>query len=283
MESFLDLACAQARERVAEARGLVGDPALRERALATPAPPSLAAALAGPGTAVIAELKRASPSAGHLAWLPDPLARARAYLDGGAAAVSVLTEPAHFHGTLADLAVVAAGTDAPTIRKDFLVDAYQVWEARASGAAAVLLIVAALDDVALASLLAEVGQAGLEALVEVHDVAEAERAGAALAAAPPATRPVVGVNARDLATLEVDPARFAACVEALPEGALAVAESGVAAPADLARVAAAGADAALVGTQVVTAVDPAAEVRSLVAAGRGERGHDPGRATLERP
>lgn len=266
MSDFLEQACVQARARVAEAARLVALETLR----AAPAtvPPSLAAALARPGTAVIAEVKRASPSRGHLAWVPDAAAQAAAYARGGAAAVSVLTEPAHFRGSLADLVVAAAATDAPVIRKDFVVDAYQVWEARQAGAAALLLIVAALDDETLAGLLAESDAAGLDALVEVHDPAEAERARAAYAASATGRVPIVGVNARDLRTLRVDPGRFAACVESLPAGALAVAESGVAGPDDVRLAAAAGADAVLVGEHVVTAADPAAAVRALVEAGR---------------
>jgi indole-3-glycerol phosphate synthase len=262
---FLQRACAEARERVAEAARLVPLQALRE--VAVPPHPSLHDALAAPGVSLIAEVKRASPSKGHLAWIPDPAAHAGAYERGGAAAISVLTEPAHFHGTLADLAAVTGTTGIPAIRKDFLVDPYQIWEARRAGASAVLLIVAALDDDALAGLLGECARAGLDALVEVHDPVEAERAGTAYAAIDGAPPPVVGVNARDLATLQVDPGRFAACVDALPDGALAVAESGVSGPADVARARDAGADAVLVGEHLVRSTDPEAAVRRLVDAG----------------
>jgi indole-3-glycerol phosphate synthase len=266
MTGFLAQACAEARERVDEAARLVPLEVLR--AAEVPPPPSLHAALSSPGLSVIAEIKRASPSRGHLAWVPDPAAHAAAYERGGASAVSVLTEPAHFRGTIADLGAVAGVVGVPTIRKDFVVDRYQVWEARRAGAAGVLLIVAALDDGALAALLAEVSVAGLDALVEVHDVAEAERAGAAFASAGrDAPAPIVGVNARDLATLTVDPGRFAACVQALPPAAVAVAESGVSGPEDVRGAAAAGADAVLVGEHVVTSADPEATVRDLVAAG----------------
>jgi indole-3-glycerol phosphate synthase len=270
VSTFLPRACAEARDRVTEAARLVPLGALQQ----APAPPPrpLAPALGGPGVAVIAEIKRASPSKGHLAWVPDPVPRARAYTAGGAAAVSVLTEPAHFRGTLADLTAVAAGVDVPVLRKDFVVDPYQVWEARAAGASALLLIVAALDDDALAGLLAETAAAGLDALVEVHDVAEAARAGAAFAASRYPDVPVVGVNARDLTTLQVDPDRFAACADALPPGAIAVAESGVAGPDDVRRAAEAGADAVLVGEHVVTATDPRAAVAELVAAGLAATG-----------
>ncbi len=269
MSGFLQQACREARERVAEAAGLVPLGVLRD----APAPPPrpLVPAIAGPGVAVIAEIKRASPSRGHLAWVPDPVPRAHAYVAGGAVAVSVLTEPAHFHGTLADLTAVAAATSVPVLRKDFVVEPYQVWEARAAGASALLLIVAALDDETLVGLLGETADAGLDALVEVHDETEAARAGAALAAARYPDVPVIGVNARDLTTLQVDQGRFAACVDALPEGALAVAESGVATPGDVAEAGRAGAAAVLVGEHVVTAPDPAAAVRALVVAGGAGR------------
>jgi indole-3-glycerol phosphate synthase len=269
VSGFLSRACADSHERVAEAARLVPLEVLRDAP--APSAPSLHAALSAPGVSVIAEIKRASPSKGHLAWVPDPAAHGRAYARGGAAAISVLTEPAHFNGTLADLAVVTAAVDVPVIRKDFLVDAYQVWEARRAGASAVLLIVAALDDAALVALLEETAAAGLDALVEVHDTAEAERAGAAYAAARTAPPAIVGVNARDLATLTVDPERFAACAAALPSGAIAVAESGVGGPGDVIRAGAAGADAVLVGEHVVTSAEPEAEVRRLVEAGAGRR------------
>lgn len=265
MTGFLQQACDEARERVAEASRLVPLVVLEQ----APAPPPrpLAPAIGGPGVAVIAEIKRASPSRGHLAWVPDPAPRAAAYVAGGAAAISVLTEPTHFHGTLADLTAVAATVSVPVLRKDFVVEAYQVWEARAAGASAVLLIVAALDDDALVDLLGHVARSGLDALVEVHDETEAARAATAFEAARYPDVPIVGVNARDLSTLEVDPGRFAACVDALPAGALAIAESGVAGPDDVARVAAAGASAVLVGEHVVTAADPEKAVRILVDAG----------------
>ncbi len=266
VSSFLATACLQARERVDEARRLVSEEHLRDRATGRGAPPSLVEALtSAEGVAVIAEIKRASPSKGHLAWVPDPVARAAAYAAGGAAAVSVLTEPAHFHGTISDLEVVSDAVALPVIRKDFVVDTYQIWEARAAGAAAVLLIVAALDHDRLVELLVEADMAGLDVLVEVHDVDEADRAAAALAAWRTYRRPVVGVNARDLNTLTVDPGRFAACVDALPPGAVAVAESGVTTVEDVRRAGEAGADAVLVGEHVVTADDPAAAVRTLAA------------------
>lgn len=267
MSGFLEQACAEAHQRVAEAAALVSVDELRSEAAAAVARPSLGDALAVPGCQVVAEIKRASPSKGHLAWVPNPAARARAYATAGAAALSVLTEPAHFRGTLADLAAVTDAVTVPALRKDFVVDRYQVWEARASGASAVLVIVAALDESTLRGLLSEAETAGLEALVEVHDADEARRAGRALAAAG-VDRPLVGVNARDLSTLEIDAHRFVACADALPPTAVTIAESGVSGEDDVRRAADAGADAVLVGEYLTAVADPRERVRSLVAAGR---------------
>jgi indole-3-glycerol phosphate synthase len=234
--------------------------ALRARAEAAPAPPSFHAALSGDGVAIIAEVKRASPSRGPIAPDLDAAAQATAYRDGGAAAVSVLTEPSRFAGSLDDLGAVAA-LGVPALRKDFLVDAAQVWEARAAGAAAVLLIVAALDDPTLVALLSTVEEAGLDALVEVHDETELARAARAGAR-------IIGVNARDLRTFTIDHDAFARLRPAFPAGALAVAESGITTPHDVRAAAAAGADAVLVGEHLVRAGDPRAAVAELVAAGR---------------
>ncbi len=262
--TYLDDLLAGSHRRVAEARDREPLEQLRERASVARVPPSLRAALAGPGVAVIAEIKRASPSRGVLRPDLNAPEQARAYLDGGAAAVSVLTEPDRFQGTLLDLADVAA-LGVPALRKDFLVDPYQVWEARAAGAAGVLLIVAALDEPTLALLHAEAMAAGLDALVEVHDASEVvacHRVGATL----------VGVNARDLRTFEVDRDAFARLRPELPDDALAVAESGIHGADDVRRAAADGADAVLVGESLVTAADPTAAVAALVAAGRRETG-----------
>jgi indole-3-glycerol phosphate synthase len=267
MTGFLAKACAEARERVAAAARDEPLPALRERALAQPAPPPFAAALTGSGVAVIAEVKRSSPSRGAIAEIPDASALARRYAAGGAVAVSVLTEPAHFGGSLGDLAAVAGAVPLPVLRKDFVVDAYQVFEARASGAAAVLLIVAGLPDSELVQLLRVTAEAGLDALVEVHDRAEALRAAAATETAGTGWPLVAGVNARDLTTLEVDPGRFAAVRGSLPEATVTVAESGVHGPEDVRRLAGLGADAVLVGEHVATAADPTGAVRALVTAG----------------
>jgi indole-3-glycerol phosphate synthase len=259
MTTFLDQLLRDAADRAAAARRAVPLEAMRERALAVPVPGDLHAALSGPGVSLIAEVKRASPSKGDLAPDMDAVDQARAYVDGGAHAISVLTEPDRFKGSLDDLQAVAAlGT--PTLRKDFTVDPYQVWEARSRGASAVLLIVAALDDDALASLHAEAAHAGLTALVEVHDEAELDRAVAVGAR-------VIGVNARDLRTFDVDRDAFTRLRPGIPNGVVAVAESGVRGPEDVLRAAEQGADAVLVGESLVTAPDPAAATRALVDAG----------------
>jgi indole-3-glycerol phosphate synthase len=261
---YLDDLLAGSRRRVAEAHDREPLEQLRERASVAPVAASLRAVLAEPGVAVIAEIKRASPSRGDLRPDLNAPAQARAYIDGGAAAVSVLTEPDWFKGDLGDLADVAA-LGVPALRKDFVVDPYQIWEARAAGAAGVLLIVAALDEPTLALLHAEAMAAGLDALVEVHDaseVAACHRVGATL----------VGVNARDLRTFEVDRDAFARLRPELPADALAVAESGILSTDDVRRAAADGADAVLVGESLVTAADPTAAVAALVAAGRRDAG-----------
>jgi len=197
------------------------------------------------GLAVIAEVKRASPSRGPLAPGLDAAAQARAYADGGAAAVSILTEPSRFAGSLDDLRDAARAVDLPLLRKDFLVDPCQVREAASCGAAAVLLIVAALDDAALAGMLSECAACGLDALVECHDDAEVRRAVGAGAR-------IVGINNRDLSTLEVDLGTVERLAQLVTGEALLVAESGVRTPRDAARMHRAGAHAVLVGEALVT-------------------------------
>jgi indole-3-glycerol phosphate synthase len=234
------------------------------RAAAAPPAPSFAAALGGPAVAVIAEVKRRSPSAGAIRSGADAALLARSYAAAGAAAISVLTEPEHFGGSLDDLAGVAAAVSVPVLRKDFVVDPLQLCEARALGASAVLLIVRALDDAELETLAADARALGLDTLVEVHDRPELERA---LALRPTA----IGVNARDLESLEMDPTRHASLLPLIPAGFPAVAESGLATRADVERVASAGADAVLAGTALAGAADPAAAVRALVGVARVAR------------
>jgi indole-3-glycerol phosphate synthase len=269
VSGFLAQVCAEARDRVVAAAQVTPLTQVRARADSAAPPAAFADALQGDEVSVIAEVKRASPSRGAMAEIPDAAALAASYARGGAAAISVLTEPAHFRGSLDDLTVVAAAVDVPVLRKDFIVDDYQVWEARAAGASAVLLIVAALEQDELVTLLESVDTAGMTALLETHDEMEIKRAVGAYEAAGITGRPVIGVNARDLTTLTVDPERFAAMRSTIPDGAIAVAESGVRDAADVVRLAGLGADAVLVGESVATAADPQAAVGALVAAGRG--------------
>ncbi|WP_430332761.1 indole-3-glycerol phosphate synthase TrpC [Rhodococcus sp. ACT016] len=232
------------------------------KAAAAAAPPALdaAAALRAPGIGVIAEVKRASPSKGALADIPDPAVLAAAYEAGGARVISVLTEERRFHGSLADLDAVRRAVNIPILRKDFIVGPYQIHEARAHGADVILLIVAALEQSVLTSLLDRTESLGMTALVEVHTEEEADRALEAGAS-------VIGVNARNLKTLEVDMDTFGSIAPGLPTNIIKIAESGVRGTADLLAYAGAGADAVLVGEGLVTSGDPRAAVAELVTAG----------------
>lgn len=232
---------------------------LARRAAASPPARGFAAALAataGRALAVVAEVKRRSPSRGDLAPDLDPGALAAAYARGGAAGLSVLTDERFFAGSPSDLTAARAAVDLPVLRKDFTVGAADVLDARIMGADAVLLIVAALDDAELAELHALALTCGLDALVEVHDEAELERAMAAGAT-------LVGVNQRDLVSFEVDTARAERLAPLMPTGVLRVAESGIAGPADARRLADAGYHAVLVGETLVRAPRPEVAVRAL--------------------
>lgn len=201
---------------------------------------------------IIAEVKRSSPSRGPLADIPDPAALAVSYETGGASAISVLTEQRRFGGSLADLEAVREAVQLPVLRKDFIADPYQVVEARASGADILLLIVAALDQQALSSLFDLTTQLGMTALIETHSAEEVSRAldiGAGL----------IGVNARDLSTFELDQDLFGSLADQIPSGVIRVAESAVKTAADVAHYRNAGADVVLVGEALVTG-DP---VRTL--------------------
>ncbi len=232
------------------------------KAAAAAAPPALdaVAALLEPSIGVIAEVKRASPSKGALADIADPAELAAAYQAGGARIISVLTEERRFHGSLADLDAVRKAVTIPVLRKDFIVGPYQIHEARAHGADVILLIVAALEQQALASLIDRTESLGMTALVEVHTEEEANRALEAGAK-------VIGVNARNLKTLEVDKNTFGQIAPGLPTETIKIAESGVRGTADLLAYAGAGADAVLVGEGLVTSGDPRKAVADLVNAG----------------
>ncbi len=260
MSSVLDSIVAGVREDLAEREHHTSRGALEHAVSARPPALDAEAALRRPGLSLIAEVKRSSPSKGPIAAIPDPAALARAYADGGATCISVLTERRRFGGSLDDLDTVRTAVDVPVLRKDFLVTEYQLWEARAHGADLVLLIVAALDDDLLGRLLAGAGALGMTALVEVHDEDQTQRA-VDLGAA------VIGVNARDLRTLEVHPDTFSRLRPLIPDGCVTVAESGIAGAHDAAAYASQGADAVLVGEALVRTGEPRAAAAAIVAAG----------------
>ena len=205
---------------------------------------------------VIAEVKRRSPSRGEINAHLDPASRAREFVEGGAAAISVLTEPSHFGGSEDDLVRVRAAVDAPVLRKDFIIDETQIIEARAWGASAILLIARALPRATLASLAASAREWGLDPLIEVRSESE-------LDAGLGAGARVIGVNSRDLETLEVDPEIIDRLIPKIPEIIVAIAESGVRERADVERAARVGADAVLVGSSVSGASDATAAVRDI--------------------
>lgn len=252
------VAATRTRVRDAQARTPAG--VLESQAAARPRPRGFHAALESPGLRVIAECKRRSPSRGVLCAEYDPVRIARQYAEAGAAAISVLTEPTFFDGSLDHLAAVRDAVDLPLLRKDFVVDPYQLLEARAAGADAVLLIVAALDDRALRALQEEARALELDALVEVHDEQELDRALAAGAT-------LVGVNNRNLRTLAVDVAASERLAPRLRGDVLGVAESGLRTHEDLVRLRAAGYRAFLVGERFMTTPDPGAALRQLLGQG----------------
>jgi indole-3-glycerol phosphate synthase len=247
------------RADLAERQQRVSLNQLKEMAARAPSPRDGIATLKADGVSVIAEVKRASPSKGAMAEIADPAALAAAYESGGARVISVLTEKRRFNGTLEDLAAVRKAVNVPLLRKDFVVSSYQLWEARAYGADLVLLIVAALEQSALVSLVERAESIGLVPLVEIHAEAELERA-------VDAGAKVIGVNARDLTTLRLDRRTVTGMLPRIPEGIVKIAESGVRGPHDLLAYAAAGADAVLVGESLVTGKDPRAAVADLVTA-----------------
>ncbi|GAA4616902.1 indole-3-glycerol phosphate synthase TrpC [Actinoallomurus liliacearum] len=258
--SVLDEILDGVRADLAERQEAVSLDALKRMATHAPSPLNAIGALRGQGVAVIAEVKRCSPSKGALAAIADPAALAADYEAGGAAVISVLTERRRFGGSIDDLAAVRNRVDIPVLRKDFVVSSYQLWEARAYGADLVLLIVAALEQQALISLIERAESIGLTPLVEVHTEEELERA-------LDANAKVIGVNARDLTTLRVDRGTFARIAPQIPDGIVKIAESGVRGPHDLLAYASSGADAVLVGESLVIGKDPRSAVSDLVAAG----------------
>jgi indole-3-glycerol phosphate synthase len=214
---------------------------------------------------VIAEIKRRSPSKGSINPTIGAAEQARAYERGGAAAISVLTEPRHFGGSLGDLDDVRNAVRLPTLKKDFHIDPIQLVEARAMGASAALLIVRALSPDALLRMVESAGELGLEVLVEVRDEAE-------LARALDTASPVIGVNSRNLETLVIDPTASERLLGQIPGGRIAVAESGIGERSDVERAARSGADAVLVGSMISAAADPAGAVQALTGVLRAPRG-----------
>ncbi len=241
-----------------------GRAALEREAAATASPPPLLDALAGSHVAVIAEVKRRSPSAGTIRADLNPVKHAKAYAAAGAAAISVLTDGPFFGGSLDDLRDVVDWVDVPVLRKDFILDELQILEARAAGASAVLLIVRALERRRLRELLTCAADMDLDPLVEVHTAGE-------LDAALDADAGLVGVNSRDLDTFAIDTAAAWQLLARVPPGVTAVAESGMTTALDVAGAAAAGADAVLIGTALSVAADPAALLLDLTGIGRRGR------------
>jgi indole-3-glycerol phosphate synthase len=260
VSNVLDEIVAGVREDIAARQAAL--PLDDVKVLAAKAPPALdaLAALHAPGVGVIAEVKRRSPSKGALANIADPAHLAGQYQSGGARMISVLTEERRFGGSLEDLDAVRVAVRIPVLRKDFIVGSYQVHEARAHGADVVLLIVAALDQNTLVGLLERIESLGMTALVEAHTEDEASRAVDAGAR-------VIGINARNLRTLDVDRSTFERIAPGLPSEIVKIAESGVRGPLDLIEYAAAGADAVLVGEGLVTHADPRQALADLVTAG----------------
>jgi indole-3-glycerol phosphate synthase len=258
--NVLDEILVGVRADLAERQAQIPLDEVKAKALAQPSAQDGVRALRGEGVAVIAEVKRSSPSKGALAAIADPAALAGDYEQGGASVISVLTERHRFGGSLQDLKEVRARVDVPVLRKDFIVTSYQLWEARAHGADLALLIVSALEQDALVSLIERAVSIGLTPLVEVHDEEEVARAVDAGAR-------IIGVNARNLRTLEVDRTTFARLAPLIPDHVVRIAESGVRGPHDLIAYANCGADAVLVGESLVTGKNPRDAVADLVAAG----------------
>jgi indole-3-glycerol phosphate synthase len=271
-EDFLQLMAASSRERVRAARAACPEAALLARARDTPAPPSLRLA---PGSFdLIAELKLRSPAAGRLKGPgEDVAARVRSYARAGAAAVSILTEPSRFDGSLEHLRVAAQALSpvgVPAMRKDFLIDAYQVIEARAAGAGGVLVILRMLPEAEIEALVAQARALGLFVLLEAFDETDLERMRGLLRRLG-SEGLLAGVNSRDLATLQVVPSRLEQLARHLPASVPRVAESGVGSAEDAHRVAQAGYDLALVGSALMSGEDPAALASAMLSAARAAR------------
>ena len=267
MSDVLAKICDDKRRHVQARKRAASEAELRARALKADAPRGFVAALRAAAQAafktgrhaLIAEIKRASPSQGLIRADFDVAALARAYQDGGAACLSVLTDAPYFQGADEFIGQARAAVALPVLRKDFMLDPYQIVESRALGADCVLLIMAALSDAEAPALEAEAIALGMDVLIEVHTEAELDRA-------LKLKSPLIGVNNRDLKTLKVDLATGERMLKRIPDDRLAVAESGLSRPADLARMAAAGAKAFLIGESLMRQADVAAATRGILAA-----------------
>ena len=256
--SVLDSIIEGVREDLAKRRRSLGE--LHEEMSQAAAPLDAHPLLKGDVMKVIAEVKRSSPSKGSLSSIADPAALAEQYQSAGASVISVLTEERRFKGSLADLTAVRSRVSIPILRKDFMVDEYQFFEARAHGADMVLLIVAALAKSQLRDFYDLATELGMAALIEVHTADELERA-------MEITPRIVGVNSRNLKTLEVNPAAFADLIPKIPPEIIRVAESGISQHADVEFAQSQGADAILVGEALVTSADATLAMRSLLGQG----------------
>lgn len=255
--NVLDRICETSRQRVAERRAAVPEADLLAMLPEREGSGRLRQALEAPGMSVIAEFKRRSPSAGEIRPGSSVSEVVGAYQEAGASALSVLTEEENFGGSLADLQEARAASELPILRKDFTVDGYQLTEAAAAGADAVLLIVAALNDEEIRSFDARARELGLDVLVEVHDAEELNRA---MEAVDPE---IIGINNRDLRDFTVDTARTSKLMAAIPAGKLVVSESGITTAGQLEELEQAGVDAVLVGESLMRAPDPGGALREL--------------------
>lgn len=266
--TVLDEIIAHKRDEVAASQRTVSLDDVRTQAAAASPPRDFAAAIAGPPVRIIAEVKRASPSAGPIRVHADPAATARRYEAAGAAAISVLTDRRYFSGSADDLRAVRAAVSVPVLRKDFVIDPYQVYEARALGADAVLLIAGAVPSTHLAMLVRLTHDLGMGALVEVHAECELEEALAAGAR-------VIGINNRDLRTLSVDLDTTRRLRPHVADGVIVISESGIETEADVARVCRGGVHALLIGTALMASADPGGRLRALREAAESTGGAHP--------